>query len=64
MTVAGGGLEMVGPRGRGILVPLSATRFRIAGNMNLVVEFVTAGGRVAEVRMSDGGTPFATLARR
>ncbi len=64
VTLVAGGLRMVAPQGRWTLVPLSPTRFRIAGNVNLAVEFETADGKVRAVRMSSGGVPFATLPRR
>ncbi len=64
VTLVGGSLRMVAPQGSWTLVPLSPTRFRIAGNVNLAVEFETGDGKVRAVRMSSGGVPFATLARR
>lgn len=64
VTLVDGSLEMVTPQVRGFLVPLSPTRFRIPGNLNVTVEFETEGGRARAVRMSNGGVPFATLARR
>lgn len=64
VAVVDGGLEMVTRQGRRVLVPLSPTRFRIAGSVNLTVEFETGGGRVRAVRLANAGVPFSTLQRR
>ncbi|HEU0079956.1 MAG TPA: alpha/beta fold hydrolase, partial [Longimicrobiaceae bacterium] len=64
VTVVDRHLEMAGRQGRRVLVPLSPTRFRVAGNPNLTVEFDMEGGGVRALRVLNGGAPVATMPRR
>lgn len=64
VAVNGERLEMTMPQGRWVLVPLSPTRFRRPGSVNLNVVFETEGGRARAMRLEDGGVPTLTATRK
>ena len=64
VTVRRGGLEMAAPNGRWLLVPLSPTRFRVAGSVGLTVEFGTADDGARTARVANGGATTFTLRRK
>jgi pimeloyl-ACP methyl ester carboxylesterase len=64
VTVRRGGLEMESSNGKWVLVPLSPTRYRVAGNVALIVEFATADDGARTARVDNGGTTLFTLRRK
>jgi pimeloyl-ACP methyl ester carboxylesterase len=64
VSVEGGRLELDTPEFRAVLVPLSATRFRMPGDFDTTVVFETEGEAVRAMRVERNGVPLLTMPRK